>query len=99
MGDRLSSVEGEPMPTETAGRLAGDTTKSRITLDPAVPVGKPVVRSTRILVEFVLDLMAQGWNEADILQSYPHLARADIQACVADARDLVAAERVFPSAA
>lgn len=76
-----------------------DTTEPRITLDPAVLVGKPVVRGTRISVELVLDLMAQGWSEADILQSYPHLTRADIQACVAYARDLVAAERVFPSAA
>lgn len=76
-----------------------DTNEPRIVLDPAVLVGKPIVRGTRIPVELVLGLLAEGWSEADILASYPHLTRADIQACLAYARDLVASERVFPSAA
>lgn len=76
-----------------------DTNETRIVLDPAVLVGKPIVRGTRISVELVLGLMADGWSEPDILASYPHLTRADIQACLAYARDLVTSERVFPSAA
>ena len=54
--------------------------------DPAVLVGKPIIRGTRIPVELVLGLLADGWTEAAILDSYPHLTRADIQACLAYAR-------------
>lgn len=72
---------------------------SRITLDPAVLAGKPVIRGTRIAVEFVIELMAEGWSEADILANYPHLQREDILACLAYARDLLQSERVFPTAA
>lgn len=71
----------------------------RITLDPAILVGKPVIRGTRIAVEFVIELLAEGWSEADILANYPHLTRGDILACLAYARDLVRSERVFPNAA
>jgi uncharacterized protein (DUF433 family) len=40
--------------------------QDRIIIDPDVLVGKPVVRGTRLAVEFVIDLLAQGWSEADI---------------------------------
>lgn len=54
----------------------------RIAIDPAVLVGKPVIRGTRISVEFVLGLGAERWSEADILKAYPGLAVEDIQACL-----------------
>jgi uncharacterized protein (DUF433 family) len=57
------------------------TWQDRITLDPAVLAGKPVVRGTRLSVDFVLGLMAQGWAEADILRNDPGLTREDIAAC------------------
>lgn len=56
---------------------------SRIVLDPAVLAGKPVVRGTRISVDFVIGLMADGWSEADILQNYPGLTHEDVTACLA----------------
>jgi uncharacterized protein (DUF433 family) len=71
----------------------------RVTLDPNVLVGKPVIRGTRLAVEFVIGLMADGWTEADILQGYPGLTHDDILACLAYARDTLSSERVFPSAA
>jgi uncharacterized protein (DUF433 family) len=71
----------------------------RIALDPAIVRGKPVIRGTRVTVELVLDLLAQGATEAELLAAYPHLVAADIHACLAYARDLVAAERVYPDAA
>jgi uncharacterized protein (DUF433 family) len=79
--------------------MADATTAPRIVLDPEVMLGKPVLRGTRITVEHVVGLMAEGWTEAQILANHPALTRADIQACLAYARDLVASERVFPSAA
>jgi uncharacterized protein (DUF433 family) len=75
------------------------TTNERITLDPAVLAGKPVVRGTRLSVEFLIGLMAEGWNEADILANYPGLTKADLAACLAYARDLLQSEKVHPSAA
>jgi len=57
--------------------------RDRIVIDPEILVGKPVVKGTRLAVEFVIDLLAQGWTEAEILRNYPGLAREDILACLA----------------
>ena len=70
--------------------------QDRIVVDPAVLVGKPVVKGTRLAVEFIIDLLAQGWSEADILDSYPGLTREDIQACLAYATAMLHAEKVSP---
>jgi uncharacterized protein (DUF433 family) len=53
----------------------------RITIDPEVLAGKPVVRGTRLAVEFILELLAAGESEATILDHYPGLTREDILAC------------------
>jgi uncharacterized protein (DUF433 family) len=71
----------------------------RIALDPKVLAGKPAIRGTRLSVEFVIGLMADGWSEADILANYPGVTHEDIVACLAYARDALSSERVFPSAA
>jgi uncharacterized protein (DUF433 family) len=71
----------------------------RIALDPKVLAGKPVIRGTRISVEFVIGLMADGWSEPEILQNYPGVTHEDIIACLAYARDMLSAERVYPTAA
>ena len=59
----------------------GDLLK-RIAVDPRVLGGKPIVRGTRISVEFVLELLASGATEEEILLDYPHLKPADIRACL-----------------
>jgi uncharacterized protein (DUF433 family) len=56
--------------------------QERIVADPGVLTGKPVIKGTRIAVEFVLDLLANGWTESEILQNYPRLTHEDIQACL-----------------
>ncbi len=71
----------------------------RIVLDPDVLAGKPVIRGTRLAVEFVIGLLADGWSEADIIANYPGVAREDFLACLAYARDVLSSEKVFPSAA
>jgi uncharacterized protein (DUF433 family) len=75
------------------------TEHPRIVLDPKVLAGKPVIRGTRLSVEFIIGLMADGWSEADIVSNYPGITREDIIACLAYARDALSSERVFPSAA
>jgi uncharacterized protein (DUF433 family) len=72
--------------------------RERIEINPQVLVGKPVVRGTRLAVEFVIDLLAQGWSEADILRSYPTLTPQDIQACLMYASAILKAERIYPLA-
>jgi uncharacterized protein (DUF433 family) len=74
-------------------------TVPRIVLDPDILAGKPVVQGTRLSVEFIIGLMADGWSEADILANYPGLTHDDIAACLAYARDIIKSEKVFPSAA
>jgi uncharacterized protein (DUF433 family) len=75
------------------------TEHPRITLAPEVLAGKPVIHGTRLSVEFVIGLMADGWGEADILANYPGITHDDIIACLAYARDTLSSEKVFPSAA
>jgi uncharacterized protein (DUF433 family) len=71
----------------------------RIVVDPDILVGQPIIRGTRISVEFIIGLLADGWTEPQILEDYPHLAHEDIAACLAYARDVVAEQTVYPSAA
>jgi len=70
--------------------------QERIQIDSSILVGKPVIKGTRLAVEFVIDLLAQGWTEAQILQSYPGITHEDIQACLAYASATLHAERVYP---
>ena len=70
--------------------------RDRITIDPNILVGKPVVKGTRLAVEFIVDLLAQGWSEEEILRNYPGLTRDDIMACLRYASDVLHAEKVYP---
>jgi uncharacterized protein (DUF433 family) len=54
----------------------------RIVLDPKVMVGKPVIRGTRLTVEYVLNLLAHGASMEEVLAEYQGLTREDIQACL-----------------
>lgn len=78
----LSSNEELPMTTE------------RIDISPAVMMGKPVIRGTRITVELLLRKLAEGASETDLLQDYPHLTTEDIRAAVAYGAASVAHEEV-----
>lgn len=69
--------------------------QDRIVIDPGILVGKPVVKGTRLAVEFIIDLLAQGWPEAEILRNYPGLTREDIQACLAYAGRVLKVEKVY----
>jgi len=54
----------------------------RITANPNILGGKPIIRGTRISVEFILDLLASHVSEEEILEDYPHLTKEDIYACL-----------------
>jgi uncharacterized protein (DUF433 family) len=67
-------------------------TTSRIEMNPNVMMGKPVIRGTRIPVELILRKLGEGGSEADLLDAYPRLTKADIQAAIGYAADTVAHE-------
>lgn len=54
----------------------------RITANPKILGGKPIIKGTRISVEFMLDLLASNVSEDEILEDYPHLTKEDIHACL-----------------
>jgi uncharacterized protein (DUF433 family) len=62
-----------------------------------VLAGKPVIRGTRLAVEFVIGLLADGWTEAEVIANYPGVAHEDKLACLAYARDVLSSEKVYPS--
>jgi uncharacterized protein (DUF433 family) len=62
--------------------------KERITVDPLVCHGKACVKGTRIMISVILDNLAEGVNETEILKSYPSLKPEDIKAAIAYAAEL-----------
>ena len=62
-------------------------TNSRITLDPIKRGGRPCIRNLRISVYDVLDMLAEGMSETDIIEDFPELEIADIRVCLAFAAD------------
>ncbi len=54
----------------------------RITANPKILGGKPIIRGTRLSVEFILDLLASDVSEEEILEEYSHLTKDDIHACL-----------------
>jgi uncharacterized protein (DUF433 family) len=66
----------------------------RITFDPAIFGGKPIIRGRRLAVEHVLGMLAAGDSVETVVEGYPWLERADVLACVRYAQKLVQHERV-----
>jgi uncharacterized protein (DUF433 family) len=74
--------------------MQNDLLLNRITADPEIFGGKPVVRGMRISVELILSLLAQGQTTKELLEDYPELEPDDIRACLADARAAIADESI-----
>jgi uncharacterized protein (DUF433 family) len=74
--------------------MTEDQLLSRITANPAIFAGKPIIRGMRIPVELIISLLAQGATFEEILGDYPELERTDIQACLAYARAAIAGDRL-----
>jgi uncharacterized protein (DUF433 family) len=68
----------------------------RITVNPSIFGGKPIIRNRRLAVEHVLAMLAAGDTTEILLQGYPWLEKEDIQACLLYARRLVGHERIEP---
>lgn len=71
------------------------TMTDRISVDPRVMLGKPVIRGTRIPVELLLRKLSEGATESDLLDAYPGLTREDLRAAIAYAADSLAHEETI----
>ena len=68
----------------------------RISIDPAILAGKPIIRGTRIPVDLILEQLELGWSVDEVVAGYPRLEREDVLACIQYARMLVESEQVYP---
>src|ERR1700687_2131152 len=68
----------------------------RIVVDPEILAGKPVIRGTRLAVEFILELLAGGQSDVEILAKHPGLTREDILACLSYASYLAHEYKAYP---
>ena len=66
-----------------------------IVIDPDILLGKPVVKGTRLSVDFLLGILAQGWAESEILRNYPGLEREDLLACWSYAAEALSQEKGY----
>lgn len=71
-------------------------THDRITVDPRVMFGKPVIKGTRVTVELILRKLGEGLTDDQILEHHPHLSVEDIRAAASFAADHLAAEEIVP---
>ena len=69
--------------------------KDRIVVDPNILVGKPIIKGTRLSVDFIVELLAEGWTEDQIKENYPGISTEDIRACLAYATETLRAEKVY----
>jgi len=76
--------------------MKDDVLLARITLDPKVMTGKPVIRGTRLSVEFILGLLAHGTTTAGILEEYKGLTADDINACLLFAGESLSRAEFMP---
>lgn len=75
-----------------------ETLDNLIEVNPAIMMGKPVIKGTRITVEGILERMAAGESESQILQALPHLKQEHLRAALAYASKVMSAEHVYPLA-
>ena len=73
----------------------GEDWRERITVDPKVLSGKPVIKGTRIAVEFILELLAKSWTVEDILKNYPQLKREDVAAALKYAAEILKEKKAY----
>lgn len=70
--------------------------EDRIVIDPNILAGKPIIKGTRIAVEFILELLAEGWSQEKIMENYPQVKKADIIAVLQYATEVLKKEKVYP---
>ena len=70
--------------------------EKRIEINPKILTGKPLIKGTRIPVELIIKLIAQGWSNIEIINEYPSLKEEDIKASLYYAEKVLEDEEVYP---
>lgn len=70
--------------------------RDRIVCDPDILLGKPTIKGTRISVELILGWLANGWTYEQLIEAYPHISHADIQAALAYAAERLREDEYIP---
>lgn len=73
--------------------------RDRIVVDPKIMTGKPVIKGTRLTVDHIIQLLAEGWSTSQIIEEYPGVTAEDVGACLAYASELIRSEKVYPARA
>jgi uncharacterized protein (DUF433 family) len=92
------SVGRSKNPARSSSEMPVMTWQDRIVVDPAILTGKPIIKGTRIAVEFILELLAEGWTHEEIERNYPSLTDEDLSAALHYAVETLKRERVYPLA-
>ena len=71
--------------------------RERIEINPDVMTGKPVIKGTRLTVDHVIELLAEGWTVDQIIAEYPGVSPVDIAGCLAYASAVIKEEKVYPA--
>lgn len=71
--------------------------RARITVDPEVMLGKPVIKGTRITIELLLKKMSEGMTVEELLIAYPHLIKEDVLAALSYSADVISQEELIAS--
>ncbi|HPJ36780.1 MAG TPA: DUF433 domain-containing protein [Spirochaetota bacterium] len=71
--------------------------KEKICISPDIMLGKPVIRGTRITVEFIIKKMSEGMEIDDIISEYPPVQKDDIMACLAYSADVISKDEILVS--
>ncbi|MCW7471822.1 DUF433 domain-containing protein [Leptospira kanakyensis] len=71
--------------------------KARLTSSPEVLLGKPVIKNTRIAVDFILERLGEGMSIEHILEAYPSIEKEDILACISYSSDVISRESLLAS--
>ncbi|WP_353686773.1 DUF433 domain-containing protein [Thermodesulfovibrio sp. 3462-1] len=69
--------------------------RDRIEINPEILVGKPIIKGTRISVEFILEFLANGWDIEKILKNYPQLTKKDIIAAIEYSLEILKEEKIY----
>jgi len=82
---------------EGENRMHAQHLKERVTADPDIMLGKPIIKGTRITVELILRKLSEGMSVEELLEAYPSLTKEDVLAALSYSADVISEETIIAS--